>query len=147
MVTSVTKLDKVTWRARRPKTIRKMVLAMSRDIRVLVINSPTGCTTCVPCTTCARTSRHIARDTLRDLCTAGHRLGMNAIKVGTRGSLIRGHRAAGYNEIVKLVASRAPMRDEFISTVVGQVPRPAKQAGIKATVYGHPGATTRSIRR
>ena len=46
LVDGVTKADKVTYGdAAQAETVRKMVVAMAKDIRVLVIKPPTGCTT------------------------------------------------------------------------------------------------------
>ncbi len=140
MVDGVTKLDKVTYgESAKAETIRKMVLAMSRDIRVLVIKLADRLHN-------MRTVHYlrqdkqarIARDTLEIYAPLAHRLGMNAIKWELEDRSFAVIEPRVYNEIVKLVASRAPMRDEFISTVVGQVRTDLQQAGIKATVYGRP---------
>ena len=64
MVDGVTKLDKVVYgESAKAETIRKMVIAMSRDIRVLISSWPTGCTTCAPSARYARTSRFASRAT------------------------------------------------------------------------------------
>ena len=58
LVDGVTKLDKIKYgEAAEAETIRKMVVAMARDPRVLVSNSPTGCTTCGRCAISSRRSR------------------------------------------------------------------------------------------
>ena len=63
LVDGVTKLDKVELgNAAEAETIRKMVVAMARDPRVLVIKlSPTGCTTCARCASSRRRSRRRRR--------------------------------------------------------------------------------------
>jgi guanosine-3',5'-bis(diphosphate) 3'-pyrophosphohydrolase len=58
LVDGVTKLDKVVLgHAAEAETIRKMIIAMARDPRVLVIRSRTACTTCARCGSCRRRSR------------------------------------------------------------------------------------------
>jgi guanosine-3',5'-bis(diphosphate) 3'-pyrophosphohydrolase len=52
-----------------------------------------------------------------------------------------------YDEIVRMVADRAPSRDGFLAEVVAQVEADLKEGRIKATVTGGPSTTSRSIRR
>ncbi|RAD02457.1 bifunctional (p)ppGpp synthetase/guanosine-3',5'-bis(diphosphate) 3'-pyrophosphohydrolase, partial [Burkholderia multivorans] len=82
MVDGVTKLDKLTYgQAAQSETVRKMIVAMAKDIRVLVIkladrlhNARTW--KFVP----AASSTKKARETLEIYAPLAHRLGMNTIK-------------------------------------------------------------------
>ena len=82
LVDGVTKLDKVTWgEAAKAETVRKMVVAMARDIRVLVIKLADRLHN-------ARTWKYVSREsasakaqeTLEIYAPLAHRLGMNTIK-------------------------------------------------------------------
>ena len=140
MVDGVTKLDKIQYgESAKAETIRKMVLAMSKDIRVLVIKLADRLHN-------MRTIGHlrqdkqarIARDTLEIFAPLAHRLGMNAIKWELEDLSFSTLEPKIYDEIVKLVAARAPLREEYLRVVTEQVRADLNEAGIKATVYGRP---------
>jgi GTP pyrophosphokinase len=140
LVDGVTKLDKVTYgAAAQAETVRKMVVAMSRDIRVLVIkladrlhNARTW--RFVP----AASAERKARETLEIYAPLAHRLGMNTIKWELEDLSFATLYPKVYEEIVHLVAERAPARDEYLSVVREQVTADLRAAKIKATVTGRP---------
>ncbi|EYR64478.1 GTP pyrophosphokinase [Actinotalea ferrariae CF5-4] len=140
LVDGVTKLDKVTYgAAAQAETVRKMVVAMSRDIRVLVIkladrlhNARTW--KFVP----AASAERKARETLEIYAPLAHRLGMNTIKWELEDLSFATLYPKVYEEIVHLVAERAPARDEYLSVVRDQVVADLRGAKIKATVTGRP---------
>ena len=140
MVDGVTKLDKMTYGENaKAETIRKMVVAMSRDIRVLVIKLADRLHNMRTIHFLrADKQRRIAKDTLEIYAPLAHRLGMNAIKWELEDLSFSVLEPKIYNEIVKLVAARAPMRDEYLHTVLDQVRSDLAAAKIKATVYGRP---------
>ena len=140
LVDGVTKLDKVTYGdAAQAETVRKMVVAMARDIRVLVIKLADRLHN-------ARTWRYVseesaqrkARETLEIYAPLAHRLGMNTIKWELEDLSFATLYPKVYDEIVRLVAERAPAREEFLSGVRDQVSEDLKGAKIKATVTGRP---------
>lgn len=140
LVDGVTKLDKVTYgEAAQAETVRKMVVAMSRDIRVLVIKLADRLHN-------ARTWRYVsvesaqrkARETLEIYAPLAHRLGMNTIKWELEDLSFATLYPKVYDEIVRLVAERAPAREEFLAKVREQVSSDLKAAKIKATVTGRP---------
>lgn len=140
MVDGVTKLDKIKYgESAKAETIRKMVVAMARDIRVLIIKLADRLHN-------MRTLHYlrpdkqerIAKDTIEIFAPLAHRLGMNAIKWELEDLSFATMQPKIYDEIVKLVAQRAPLREEFIHTVTAQVKEDLAAAGIKATVYGRP---------
>jgi len=140
LVDGVTKLDKVTYGdAAQAETVRKMVVAMARDIRVLVIKLADRLHN-------ARTWRYVsvesaqrkARETLEIYAPLAHRLGMNTIKWELEDLSFATLYPKVYDEIVRLVAERAPAREEFLSGVREQVSEDLKGAKIKATVTGRP---------
>ncbi len=140
LVDGVTKLDKVTYGdAAQAETVRKMVVAMAKDIRVLVIKLADRLHN-------ARTWRYVsvesaqrkARETLEIYAPLAHRLGMNTIKWELEDLSFATLYPKVYDEIVRLVAERAPAREEYLATVREQVSSDLKSAKIKATVTGRP---------
>ena len=140
LVDGVTKLDKVKYGdSAQSETIRKMVVAMSKDIRVLVIKLADRLHN-------MRTLRHVkpesqarkARETLEIFAPLAHRLGMNTIKWELEDLAFSTLHPKVYDEIVRLVAERAPARDESLASVVDGVSADLKDAKIKATVTGRP---------
>nr|WP_304412817.1 bifunctional (p)ppGpp synthetase/guanosine-3',5'-bis(diphosphate) 3'-pyrophosphohydrolase [Cellulomonas sp. HZM] len=140
LVDGVTKLDKVTYGdAAQAETVRKMVVAMSRDIRVLVIKLADRLHN-------ARTWKFVAassaekkaRETLEIYAPLAHRLGMNTIKWELEDLSFATLYPKVYEEIVHLVAERAPAREEYLTVVREQVGADLRQAKIKATVTGRP---------
>jgi GTP diphosphokinase / guanosine-3',5'-bis(diphosphate) 3'-diphosphatase len=140
LVDGVTKLDKVTYGdAAQAETVRKMVVAMARDIRVLVIKLADRLHN-------ARTWRYVsvasaqrkARETLEIYAPLAHRLGMNTIKWELEDLSFATLYPKVYDEIVRLVAERAPAREEYLATVREQVTADLRAAKLRATVTGRP---------
>lgn len=140
LVDGVTKLDKVRYGdAAQAETVRKMVVAMARDIRVLVIKLADRLHN-------ARTWRYVpqtsaerkARETLEIYAPLAHRLGMNTIKWELEDLSFATLYPKVYDEIVRLVAERAPAREDYLAQVREQVSADLRAAKIKATVTGRP---------
>src|SRR3982750_12503 len=138
LVDGVTKLDKVKYGdTAQSETIRKMIVAMSRDIRVLVIklaDRPHNMRTLryVPQASQERT----ARETLDIYAPLAHRLGMNTIKWELEDLAFATLHPKIYDEIVRMVAERAPSRDQFLAQVIELVEQDLKAAKINAVVRG-----------
>ncbi|MEU6173404.1 bifunctional (p)ppGpp synthetase/guanosine-3',5'-bis(diphosphate) 3'-pyrophosphohydrolase [Streptantibioticus parmotrematis] len=140
LVDGVTKLDKVKFgEAAQAETVRKMVVAMAKDPRVLVIKLADRLHN-------MRTMRYLkrekqekkARETLEIYAPLAHRLGMNTIKWELEDLAFAILYPKMYDEIVRLVAERAPKRDEYLAVVTDQVQQDLRSARIKATVTGRP---------
>jgi GTP pyrophosphokinase len=140
MVDGVTKLDKVQYGdSAQAETIRKMIVAMSRDIRVLVIKLADRLHNMrtlryVP----QRSQERTARETLDIYAPLAHRLGMNTIKWELEDLAFATLHPKIYDEIVRMVAERAPSRDKMLAEVITQVEKDLREAKIKATVTGRP---------
>jgi guanosine-3',5'-bis(diphosphate) 3'-pyrophosphohydrolase len=140
LVDGVTKIDKVKFGdAAQAETIRKMIVAMARDPRVLVIKLSDRLHN-------MRTLRFLppekqekkARETLEILAPLAHRLGMNTIKWELEDLAFATLYPKRYDEIVRLVAERAPSRDTYLAEVTSAVSEQLKTAKIDAVVTGRP---------
>ncbi len=150
IVDGVTKLDKVKTggaadaeaaaaRAAQSETIRKMVIAMARDPRVLVVKLADRLHN-------MRTLRFLpvhkqekkARETLELFAPLAHRLGMNTIKWELEDLAFATLYPKRYEEIVRLVSERQPSRDTYLQQVSQQVTAQLREAKIRATVNGRP---------
>ncbi|MFF4581242.1 RelA/SpoT family protein [Streptomyces sp. NPDC001389] len=140
LVDGVTKLDRVKFgEAAQAETVRKMVVAMAKDPRVLVIKLADRLHN-------MRTMRYLkrekqekkARETLEIYAPLAHRLGMNTIKWELEDLAFAILYPKMYDEIVRLVAERAPKRDEYLAIVTDEVQTDLRAARIKATVTGRP---------
>jgi len=138
LVDGVTKLDKLTYGpTAEAETVRKMVIAMSRDIRVLVIkladrlhNARTwGFVS-------TETATRKARETLDIYAPLAHRLGMNAIKWELEDLSFAVLEPKKFEEISRLVAERSPSRDALTAEVISAVEEDLKRDSIAATVTG-----------
>jgi GTP pyrophosphokinase len=140
LVDGVTKLDKVKYgESAQAETVRKMVVAMARDIRVLVIKLADRLHN-------MRTIRYLlqekqeqkARECLEIFAPLAHRLGMNTIKWELEDLSFATLYPKVYEEIVRLVTDRAPSRDDYLTLVIDQVTDDLKGAKIRALVTGRP---------
>ncbi|HTZ25221.1 MAG TPA: HD domain-containing protein, partial [Streptosporangiaceae bacterium] len=120
LVDGVTKLDKVKYGdAAQAETVRKMVVAMSRDIRVLVIKLADRLHN-------MRTLRYLprekqeqkSREVLEIFAPLAHRLGMNNVKWELEDLAFSTLFPKRYDEIARLVSERAPRRDVFMQDVI-----------------------------
>ncbi|TWD84879.1 GTP pyrophosphokinase [Kribbella amoyensis] len=140
LVDGVTKLDKVKYgESAQAETIRKMVVAMAKDIRVLVIKLADRLHNMRTLGFLRQEKQErIARETLEIYAPLAHRLGMNTIKWELEDLSFSTLHPKVYDEIVRLVAERAPSRDEYLASVIDQVHEDLRAAKVKATVTGRP---------
>ena len=138
LVDGVTKLDRLTYGpTAEAETVRKMVVAMSRDIRVLIIKLADRLHN-------ARTWQFVspesatrkAKETLEIYAPLAHRLGINAIKWELEDLSFKTLEPKKYEEIDRLIVERNPSRDELTRDVVSIVSEDLKKEGIKADVKG-----------
>jgi GTP pyrophosphokinase len=138
LVDGVTKLDKLTYGpTAEAETVRKMVIAMSRDIRVLVIKLADRLHN-------ARTWKFVspdtalrkARETLDIYAPLAHRLGMNALKWELEDLSFEVLEPKKFAEISRLVAERSPARQALTQEVIDAVKTDLAHDLIEATVTG-----------
>ncbi|SLM89333.1 GTP pyrophosphokinaseppGpp synthetase I [Brachybacterium nesterenkovii] len=140
LVDGVTKLDKIQFgEAAQAETVRKMIVAMSRDIRVLLIKLADRLHN-------ARTWKYVsassaerkAKETLEIYAPLAHRLGLNTMKWELEDLSFRALYPKVYDEIVALVAQHAPARDQYLQAVTDQINEDLRKARIRAEVSGRP---------
>jgi GTP diphosphokinase / guanosine-3',5'-bis(diphosphate) 3'-diphosphatase len=140
LVDGVTKLDKVALgTAADAETIRKMIIAMARDGRVLVIKVADRLHN-------MRTMRFLppekqarkARETLEVIAPLAHRLGMATVKWELEDLSFAILHPKKYEEIVRLVADRAPSRDIYLAKVRDEINTALNAMKVNASVEGRP---------
>ncbi|MCT1411080.1 bifunctional (p)ppGpp synthetase/guanosine-3',5'-bis(diphosphate) 3'-pyrophosphohydrolase [Corynebacterium sanguinis] len=140
LVDGVTKLDKVALgAAAEAETIRKMIVAMAEDPRVLVIKVADRLHN-------MRTMRFLppekqakkAKETLDVIAPLAHRLGMATVKWELEDLAFAILYPKKYEEIVRLVADRAPSRDRALGEIKAQLEAELKASSISAEVMGRP---------
>jgi len=138
LVDGVTKLDRLTYGpTAEAETVRKMVVAMAKDIRVLVIKLADRLHN-------ARTWQYVspessarkARETLDIYAPLAHRLGMNAVKWELEDLSFKFLEPKKFEEIERLVAERSPSREKLTNEVIKAVEEDLASEGITAKVTG-----------
>ncbi len=140
LVDGVTKLDKVKYgEASAAETVRKMVVSMARDIRVLVIKLADRLHNMRTMAAMPPHKREAkSRETLEIFAPLAHRLGMNTIKWELEDLSFQYLYPKRYEEIVRLVGERAPARQQLLEEVVSQIKQELTASHIEATVSGRP---------
>ncbi len=140
LVDGVTKLDKLKYGdSAQAETVRKMVVAMSKDIRVLVIKLADRLHNArtwgfVP----AESATRKAQETLEIYAPLAHRLGIQTIKWELEDLSFAVLYPKLYVEIENLVKQRTPKREEFVHKVIDSVQDDLRSSKIKGKVAGRP---------
>jgi GTP pyrophosphokinase len=140
LVDGVTKLDKLKYGdSAQAETVRKMVVAMSKDIRVLVIKLADRLHNArtwgfVP----AEAAERKARETLEIYAPLAHRLGIQTIKWELEDLSFAVLYPKLYVEIESLVRDRTPQREEFVQAVIDAIHDDLRADKIKGQVVGRP---------
>ena len=119
------------------ENLRKMFLAMAKDIRVIVIKLADRLHN-------MRTLDHmppekqqrIARETLDIYSPIADRLGISRIKVELDDLSLKYLEPEAYRELNKLIAVRKSEREKYIQAIVNEVSNHIKNAGIDARIDG-----------
>jgi guanosine-3',5'-bis(diphosphate) 3'-pyrophosphohydrolase len=142
IVEGVTKLDKVTFQskeAHQAETIRKMIIAMARDIRVLLIKLADRLHNMRTVGHLSRDTQELkARETLEIYAPLAHRLGIHQIKWQLEDLSFATLHPKQFDEIVRMVEERQPEREDVVDQVVEQLSEALKAVKIKASVSGRP---------
>ena len=140
LVDGVTKLDKVKYGdSTQAETVRKMIVAMSKDIRVLIIKLADRLHNArtwgfVPNESAVRK----ATETLEIYAPLAHRLGIQTIKWELEDLSFAVLYPKLYAEIESLVKQRTPQREEFVQQIIDTINDDLKSARIRGKVAGRP---------
>jgi GTP pyrophosphokinase len=142
LVDGVTKLSQVNFTSREEKqaeNFRKMILAMARDIRVILVKLADR-------TDNMRTLQHlsperqrdIAQETLDIYAPIAHRLGVSWLKNELEDNALRYLRPEVYYQLKRNVAKKKAERTKYINEFSAVLARKLTEAGIEAEVSGRP---------
>jgi len=142
LIDGVTKLDRIRFESKEAAnaaTIRKMVVAMAQDVRVLLIKLADRLHN-------VRTLRamppdkqeRIAAETLAVYAPLAHRLGAQDIKHEMEEICFEILHPGPYAEISDLIAERAPQREAVIDKAIATIQGRLAERGIEAEVSGRP---------
>ena len=147
LVDGVTKLEKIPLSSdinqseakleMQAENLRKMFLAMAKDIRVIMIKLADRLHN-------MRTLKYknpdsqkrIARETLEIYCPIAHRLGISRIKIELDDLSLKYLEPDIYYDLVDKIAVRKSVREAYIKGIVAEVATHIENANIKATVDG-----------
>jgi GTP pyrophosphokinase len=142
IVDGVTKLDRVSFdskEAQQAATMRKMLVAMAKDIRVLLIKLADRLHNMRTIAALRPDKqRRIAQETLDVYAPLAHRLGIAEMKWQLEDLAFATLHPKRYAEIEQMVSSRSPEREVYLAQVLEEVRDRLNELGIRAEVTGRP---------
>jgi GTP diphosphokinase / guanosine-3',5'-bis(diphosphate) 3'-diphosphatase len=142
IVDGLTKLDRFEFRSReqeQAENVRKMIVAMAGDIRVLLIKLADRLHNMRTLDVFPEAKRRrIATETLEIYAPLAHRLGVQEIKWELEDLSFKTLHPGPYREIASLVDARRGERQALIEQVTAEARTKLKELGVKAEVEGRP---------
>jgi len=142
IVDGVTKLDRVSFdskAAQQAATMRKMLVAMAKDPRVLLIKLADRLHNMQTIAAMPEwKQKRSAQETLDIYAPLAHRFGIQDIKWQLEDLSFAALHPRRYAEIEQMVAARAPERELYLAQVIDQVYERLAAARIEAQVTGRP---------
>ncbi len=154
LVDATTKLGKVAWkdstktetpwkrqgkRGSQAEYLRRMLIAMAEDLRVVFIKLADRLHNMRTLGTLSPEKRRtVAKETLEIYAPLAHRLGIRGIKWQLEDLAFRYLDAQQYHRIARLVATRRVQRESFVNEIAQTLETELNKAGIKAEVSGRP---------
>ena len=142
IVDGLTKLDRLEFRSReqqQAENVRKMIVAMAGDIRVLLIKLADrlhNMRTLAPLA--PGRQQRIANETLDIYAPLAHRLGVQQIKWELEDLAFKTLHPGPYREIANLVDRRRGERQEYVDGLLESASTRLREAGLRAEVAGRP---------
>lgn len=142
LVEGVSKLDKINYKTKeevQAGNIRKMLVAMTKDIRVILIKLADRLHN-------MRTLKYLSEEkqkekseeTLNIFVPLAHRLGMSKIKWELEDLSFRYLNPEEYYEVAKLVSQKRDDREKFTNDIISDFKEVLRNSGIVASVEGRP---------
>jgi GTP diphosphokinase / guanosine-3',5'-bis(diphosphate) 3'-diphosphatase len=142
LVDGVTKLDRLRVESKeqqQAETLRKMIMAMARDIRVLVIKLADRLHNMETIAHMPRDKqKRIAQETLDIYAPLAHRLGMQQFKLRLEDLGFRTLHPKRYDEIVAMVEDRNPEREAYLEEVMASIRDQLRELKIRGDIFGRP---------
>jgi GTP diphosphokinase / guanosine-3',5'-bis(diphosphate) 3'-diphosphatase len=138
IVEGVTKIEKINFASREERqaeNVRKMVLAMVDDIRVVLIKLADRLHNMRTLKHLPEERRqHVARETLDIYAPLAHRLGMGKVRGELEDLAFRYVDPIGYDQVRAAVESRRKAGEAFLAGIVKVLDKKLKENGIEAVV-------------
>lgn len=142
MVDGVTKLEKLDFSSREERqaeSLRKMILAMSKDVRVVLIKLADRLHNMQTLKNSApEKQKRVAQETLDIYAPLAHRLGVYKIKQELEDLCLRYLDPQGYQMLIRKVGMRRAEREESIRQVIRQLSQKIEELGIHYEIDGRP---------
>ncbi len=142
LVDGVTKLDKISFNSKEERdmvNLRKMFLAMTSDIRVIMIKFADRLHNMSTLISMPEDKqREKARETLNIFAPLAHRLGMYKIKWELEDTSLKYLDPIAYYEIVEGINQKRSEREAFIAKIKRDLKEKLNEAGINCTIDGRP---------
>ncbi|WP_195970553.1 RelA/SpoT family protein [Clostridium thermobutyricum] len=142
LVDGVTKLGKIKYKTKEEQqadNVRKMLLAMAKDIRVIIIKLADRLHNLRTLKYMSKEKRKIkAKETLEIYAPLAHRLGMSKIKWELEDISFRYLHEEEYYDLVAKIAEKRIEREEYIASIVEDLGNNLENAGIDADIDGRP---------
>jgi guanosine-3',5'-bis(diphosphate) 3'-pyrophosphohydrolase len=142
LVDGVTKLTRIPYQSKEDaqvENLRKMFLAMAKDIRVIIIKLADrlhNMRTLASLTEVKQ--RSIARETIEIYAPIAHRLGIWRVKWDLEDLSLRYLDADSYRDIAERVAKKRVEREEAVSQVIADLKSDFEKVGLHADITGRP---------
>jgi len=142
LVDGVTKISQINFQSREEKqaeNFRKMILAMAKDLRVILIKLADRTHNMRTLSALAPERQHdIAEETLEIYAPLAHRLGVNWIKTELEDNALRYLRPEVYYQLKRNIAKKKAERERYIEEVIAILHKKLAEADIEAEISGRP---------